>query len=283
LRWADLECSLDDFIRRYQDRSIELENQRINLDTKSVWLAAARYGNAIAHISTMYRHLAAKAIPFELEISVDETDIPTTLIEHIIIASELKRLGVRWVSLAPRFVGRFEKGVEYIGDLAALKADMEGQAVVARALGPYKLSLHSGSDKFRVYPLIVAATHGMVHFKTAGTSYLEGLRVAAWAEPNFFRKVYQFAADHYLTDRASYHVSARLSEIPDSGLIADADLATILDKFDARQVFHVTFGTVLDQFGSELKAILGANEEKYYMALEGHFKKHLIPFYILKT
>ena len=65
----------------------------------------------------MYRHLASKAVLFELEVSVDETETPTTPQEHVYIASELKRLGIRWVSLAPRYVGRFEKGMalEYEG------------------------------------------------------------------------------------------------------------------------------------------------------------------------
>ena len=61
--------------------------------------------------------------PFELEVSVDERETPTSPAEHLFIASELRRLGVRWVSLAPRFVGRFEKGVDYIGDLDAFEAE----------------------------------------------------------------------------------------------------------------------------------------------------------------
>ena len=74
----------------------------------------------------MYRHLlkAAGATPVELEVSVDETDTPTSPAEHYYVACELKRLGVEWVSLAPRFVGRFEKGVDYIGDLGELRADV---------------------------------------------------------------------------------------------------------------------------------------------------------------
>ena len=127
------------------------------------------------------RHLvqAAGTRPFELEVSVDETDQPTSHAEHIYIASELKRLGVNWVSLAPRYVGRFEKGVDYIGDLAAFETDFAGHAAIARQFGPYKLSLHSGSDKFSIYPIAARLTGGLVHLKTAGTSYLEALRTIA--------------------------------------------------------------------------------------------------------
>ena len=91
----------------------------------------------------MYSHLsqAAGARPFEMEVSVDETDQPTSPIEHVYIVSELKRLGVKWVSLAPRYVGRFEKGVDYIGDLAAFETDFAGHAAIARHFGPYKSQL----------------------------------------------------------------------------------------------------------------------------------------------
>ncbi len=78
----------------------------------------------------------------------------------MVVVSELQRLGMDFVSFAPRFVGRFEKGVEYIGDLDELKRDFEIHAAIARTLGPYKLSLHSGSDKYSTYPLIAEATQG---------------------------------------------------------------------------------------------------------------------------
>ena len=166
--------------------TFDLGNFRLALEREQVLRAAVKYGAAVAHVTRLYRHLESKGIPFELEVSVDETETPTTHAEHIYVASELQRLGVHWVSLAPRFVGRFEKGVDYIGDLDALAADLAGHAAVARALGPYKLSLHSGSDKFSVYPLAAAAAGGPagpgVHLKTAGTSLLEGLRTLAQVE-----------------------------------------------------------------------------------------------------
>ena len=95
--------------------------------------------------------------------------------------SELLRLGVKFVSLAPRFVGRFEKGVDYIGDLALFEAELAQHAAVQKHFGNYKISIHSGSDKFSIYPLFAKYTEGKVHLKTAGTSYLEALRVMAIA------------------------------------------------------------------------------------------------------
>ena len=146
--------------------------------------------------------------------SVDETATPTSVAEHVFVASELKRLGVKWVSLAPRFVGEFEKGVDYIGDLDAFRRSFAQHVAVAQHFGPYKISIHSGSDKFSIYPIAAELTGGLVHLKTAGTSYLEALRAIAKIDPALFREIMAFAIERYPEDRASYHVSADLAKVP---------------------------------------------------------------------
>jgi hypothetical protein len=278
LPWELLESSPRDLESRYAGRVFDLGEGELSISQAEIARAAAKYGQAIAHVVRMYRHLEAKGLPFELEVSVDETETPTRPAEHFYIASELKRLGVHWVSLAPRFVGRFEKGVDYLGDLDELALDLEMHARIARCLGPYKLSLHSGSDKFSVYPLIARAARGLVHLKTAGTSYLEALRVLAAVEPALFREILGFAITRYPADRASYHVSARLERVPLPGGLADADLPGLLEDFDARQVLHVTFGSALDRFGEALLGALRVHEEFYSQTLEKHFWRHLAPF-----
>jgi hypothetical protein len=221
-----------------------------------------------------------------LEVSVDETEQPTSHAEHVYIASELKRLGVKWVSLAPRYIGRFEKGVDYIGDVPAFEQDIAVHAAIARQFGPYKLSLHSGSDKFSIYPAAVRQTRGLVHLKTAGTSYLEALRTIAALDTQFFRKIYTFARERYDTDKASYHVSAELSRAPAPEDLSDAELPRLLEQFDAREVLHVTFGSVLTErntdgsrrFYDQIVRLLRGNPEAYAANLEKHFARHLQPF-----
>jgi len=278
LPWRELESSQTDLERRYAGQRLSLGDREIVLDSTAVLRAAAKYARAVAHVAAMYRHLAGRGISFELEVSVDETETPTTHGEHVYIASELKRLGVRWVSLAPRYVGHFEKGVDYIGDLKALRADLAGHAAIARALGHYKLSLHSGSDKFSVYPIITELAQGMVHLKTAGTSYLEALRVVAQVDRALFREILAFARERYEHDRASYHVSAEVGRILAPADLPDARLPDLLEDFDARQVLHVTFGSTLARFGTQLKAALQAHEEDYSATLERHFVRHLESF-----
>jgi hypothetical protein len=288
LPWDRLEDSIAALRRRHLGRTIDLDGVTVAFDDGSLARAAVKYGRAVAHVAAMFRHLEAVAAgrAFELEVSVDETDEPTSHAEHVYVATELARLGVRWVSLAPRFVGRFEKGVDYIGDLGAFERHFAGHAAIARALGPYKISLHSGSDKFRIYPIAAEHARGLVHLKTAGTSYLEALRVVADLDPPLFREMYGFAREHYEADRASYHVSARLDRAPEGRDLADDDLDALLDQFDAREMLHVTFGSVLTardgqgrpRFASRLGDVLRSNPAAYATTLRSHFARHLAPF-----
>jgi hypothetical protein len=285
--WDRLETSLRGLAGRYVGQPFDVEGLDVAFDEDAIARAAVKYGGAVAHVAALFRHLQAQAggRPFEVEVSVDETDEPTSHAEHIFVATELKRLGVRFVSLAPRFVGRFEKGVDYIGDLEAFGRHVAGHAAIARALGPYKLSLHSGSDKFAIYDAVARETRGLVHLKTAGTSYLEALRVVGTVDPELFREIYWFACGRYEEDRASYHVSADASRAA-AAMAAGEPAPALLDDFDARQVLHVTFGSVLKandelgapRFAPRIRSLLAAHPDKYSAAIERHFARHLAPF-----
>jgi hypothetical protein len=201
------------------------------------------------------------------------------------VASELQRLGVKWVSLAPRFVGEFEKGVDYIGDLGEFEGSFAGHVAVAQHFGPYKVSIHSGSDKFSIYPIAARLAGDLVHLKTAGTSYLEALRAIARIDSSFFREIMAFAIERYPEDRASYHVSADLGKVPAPDTLSDEELPPVLDQFDARETLHVTFGSVLTaqadgklRFKDRLMQALEENEEIHYDTVQAHIERHVRPF-----
>ena len=106
--------------------------------------------------------------------------------------------------------------------------------------------------------------------KTAGTSYLEALRVLAKHEPDLFLKIYSLGRERYEMDMKTYHVSADLTLLPDTD-----DLPSLLEDFHAREVLHVTFGSAIGQFGVELKAALVKHDNAYFDGLKKHFDKHL--------
>jgi len=286
--WRALETTENELKAAYLARGLPLPG-RVTLDATEETLAraAVKYGAAVSHTAAMFRHLAGRmgAKPFELEMSVDETATPTSTFEHYFVARELRRLGVKWVSLAPRFVGDFEKGIDYKGSIPAFRKSFAGHVAVMKELGPYKISIHSGSDKFSVYPIMAGLAGGLVHLKTAGTSYLEALGVLAKVEPDLFREILDFAFARYEEDKKSYHVSASLANVPRSEDVKDAKLAKILDSNDGRQLLHVTFGSVLTAksdgrhlFRERLLDALRRNEEAYYAALKKHLGRHVKPF-----
>jgi hypothetical protein len=278
--WPDLQSTLKEAEETYL-KTFELNQLALTFDEHTLLKAIAKYGAAVAHMARMTKRLQELfgTRAFEMEISVDETGTTTALIEHFYIASELKRLKVPFVSLAPRFSGRFEKGVGYIGDLQELEENIAGHASIMRYFGNmYKLSLHTGSDKFEVYPIAMRYTDGLVHLKTAGTSYLEALRLIASIDPVFFREIVDFARSHYEVDRRTYHVSATLDKVPTSAELTDEQLPELLNQFDARQVLHVTFGSVLDTYGARLQEDLHKDQAGYHAYIKRHFDRHLAPF-----
>lgn len=286
--------------QQYLDRTIKVpEGPTIVFDAPTVQRAAVKYGLAIAHAVGLAGHIARAAaerrIEHEIELSVDETPQPTTYAEHYIIADQCRQAAMRLVSLAPRYIGDFEKGVDYKGDVAALEASLRGHAAIAAALGPYKLSLHSGSDKLSMYAAFARATQGRFHVKTAGTSYLEALRVVARHDETLFRRIIDFSRQHYDRDKATYHVSAAVSDVPPPSDVADAAVLEQLYlqrwedldghgrnigvgfTYGGRQILHCTFGSVLTdpELGPAVRDVIVAEAQTHAAVLADHFARHL--------
>ena len=238
--------------------------------------AAVKYGKAVEFATEMYWALLER-LPdgFDYEVSVDETESPTSLLEHLFIAHELHRSGVELTSLALRFVGEMEKGVDWRGNLGEFERELRTHVAIAKNFGGYRLSLHSGSDKFSLYPVIAEST-GIWHVKTAGTSYLVALEVAAKRNPDLFRRIVRLSLEHFAEDRATYHLSADPARIPPLDTVADSELPGLVSAHDSRQVLHVGFGSVLNSpLGDELKRFLVEYEEDYSEALAMHLGRHL--------
>jgi hypothetical protein len=279
----------------YRGKSIPLPTGTvIDLSEQACLRAAVKYGRALNHALRLAEHIAKvqekAGRDYEIELSVDETEQPTTLAEHYIVADQCLAGGMKLVSLAPRYIGDFEKGVDYKGDVAALERSLNDHAAIATLLGPYKLSLHSGSDKLSMYPALARATKGRFHVKTAGTSYLEALRVVARHDAKLFRRIVDFARGRYDTDKATYHVSATLQSAPPASEVGDIDKLEqlYLEKWSdvpqglgftapGRQILHCTFGSVLTdaELGPAVRSVLESHLDTYDEVLADHFARHL--------
>jgi len=279
----------------YRGKSVALPSgTKVELTEEACMRAAVKYGKAIDHAIGLDKYIRqvqeSAGREYEIELSVDETAQPTTLAEHYIIADQCLSGGMKLVSLAPRFIGDFEKGIDFKGEVEALERSLTDHAAIAGKLGPYKLSLHSGSDKLSMYPALARTTRGRFHVKTAGTSYLEALRVAARCDSGLFREIIEFSRTRLETDRATYHISATLDSVPPPADLADdreieRQYLELWDEVPTgkgftkpgRQIVHVTFGSVLtdEKLGPALLALLHDRQEVYTEVLADHFARHL--------
>ena len=139
------------------------------------------------------------------------------------------------------------------------------------------MSIHSGSDKFSVYPPIGLHTGMRVHLKTAGTSWLEAVRVIAWTNPLLFRSMLARAFLCFPEASKLYHVSADLATIPPAAGVADAALEDFVTAPACRQLLHITYGGLLNdpEVRGEFFSTLADNEERHYAAVERHIGRHI--------
>ena len=180
-------------------------------DQSQVKRMAAKYLLAVTEAGRIYRHIASQKgeANFITEVSMDETDQPQTPPELLVILALLSDENVPIQTIAPKFTGRFNKGVDYVGDLAQFEKEFnEDLAVIAFAVKQYglpatlKLSVHSGSDKFSIYAPIrraLARFDAGVHVKTAGTTWLEeliGLAEAGGSGLALAKEIYAGALEH---------------------------------------------------------------------------------------
>ncbi len=288
LEW-DSSSSTSEVLQNYSEKEIKVSDVLTLAPSKEDSLRAlVKYGKSILHIKKMFSYLKETYpdAPVEIEVSVDETESVTTPFEHFFMANELTKLGVEFISLAPRFIGDFEKGIDYKGDLEIFKVEYLKHIAITEHFGNYKISLHSGSDKFSVYAVIGSLHKGYTHVKTAGTSYLEALRVTASADEELFREIFDFARANYEIEKKTYHVSADLNKVKNASEYTTDELADLLNQDDARQIFHVTFGLVLTIknndgnyiYRNRIYKCLEENEELHYKYLVKHFRRHLDPF-----
>ena len=279
----------------YLNLRVPLPNNRsFVIDEQAAMRCAVKYGRAVDRALDLARYIRdtsnRASQDFELELSIDETRQPTSLAEHYIIADQFRQHDLPLISLAPKFIGEFEKGVDYKGNAAELERSLEDHAALAQQLGPYKLSLHSGSDKLSLYPILARTTGGCFHVKTAGTSYLEGLRVAARHDEALFRKIIDVSRRNYDRDKATYHVSADVAKLPSTSEVSD--VIALEDVYlgrwcnvptrtgfiqPGRQVLHCTFGAILmdGELGTAIKKLLSAHQATYTEILADHFERHL--------
>jgi len=272
------------YAEKYLGKEFDIgEGVRLSFTEAELKKIAAIYGNAISFAVGIYNKFLKKGkYKADFEISIDETSTPTTPLQHYFVARELIDGGVSFATLAPRFCGEFQKGVDYKGDLAQFEKEIKTHSVIARHF-KYKLSIHSGSDKFAVFPSIGKATKQVFHIKTAGTNWLEAMRVVALKDPALYREIHKYALEAFAEARKYYHVTTDLKKIPNVDKLSDKELPELFNQNDSRQLIHITYGLILNKknddgsfsFRDRLYKFWKDHAEEYANALVKHIGKHL--------
>jgi len=300
------------FITRHpelqKDLHIPATSHTFHLNRDAIARAANTYLAAVQEAGRIYRHIAEKKVNahFITEISMDETDSPQSPAELLIILVAIADEGIPMQTIAPKFSGRFDKGVDFQGDHAKFAEEFSlDVATIAFAVKHYplpvnlKLSVHSGSDKFSIYPAIHHALKRFaagVHLKTAGTTWLEelcGLAESGGTGLDCAKHIYLQAYDHRSELSAPYAAVIAIdpAKLPAPGAVAawsPAQFAGALRHDPAspsynssfRQLLHIAFKFAA-QMGTAYLDLLRANEDLIARNVTNNlFERHIRPVFL---
>ncbi len=309
-RQADRE-RLDEVIRR-QSRlagplALVADRPAIDISRDVIAQAALKYVQAVDTAGRIYQYIRdRKSGPFVVEISLDETDQPQTPGELLLILEGLATAGIPGQTIAPRFSGRFNKGVDYVGDVTRFALEFESHVAViqyaVKAFGlpeKLKLSVHSGSDKFSLYPIMRAILRKWdvgVHLKTAGTTWLEeciGLAAADEAGAALFKEIYAQAYEQRDDLMAPYRevLDIDISKLPLPEEIAGFSGQALTDSIThrqaeplynphMRQLMHVAYKLALEKKELFFPALERCRAIIAQRVTENLFVNHLKPLFI---
>jgi len=303
-------------VSRFADRHPELVGELalpglrepLILTRAAVEQMVAKYLLAAAEAGRIYKQIEAgkTGTGFIAEVSMDETDSPQTPAELLVILAALADEGVQLQTIAPKFTGRFNKGVDYVGNLAQFEREFhEDLAVIAHAVKQYglppnlKLSIHSGSDKFSLYPIIRQAlrdTGAGIHVKTAGTTWLEeliGLAESGETGRAVALEIYEEALNHIdeLCGPYAAVIDIARNQLPSADLVRQwpgSKFASALRHVPAhpdfnphmRQLLHVAFKLAAKKGETYLQLLRDNEAVVSRNVVENLYQRHLRPLFV---
>lgn len=305
-----------EYVRAFVDRHTELVgcieipgiNEPFTTTREEIERIANKFLGAVQEAGRLYHHIAGKkgAGTFITEVSMDETDSPQTPPELLVILAAIADEKIPAQTIAPKFTGRFNKGVDYVGDVAQFEKEFnEDLAVIAHAVSKYdlpdnlKLSVHSGSDKFSIYAPIRSAlerTGAGIHIKTAGTNWLEeviGLAESGGEGLKLAKEIYGKALDDidalsapYATvidiDRAKLPTKQDVEGWSSEQFVSALrhDQSNEQYNLNLRQLLHVGY-KVAAKMGHRYLDALKANESVVAKNVtENLYERHIKPLFI---
>lgn len=259
-------------IREFSGRSFRINRVNIHYTEEETLKVAKTYAGVIEKTLKVWEKISHLQNRLSLELSIDETPFPTHPKAHFLIGKSLLSRGVRIDTLAPRFPGTFEKGVDFKGNIKEFEKALAIHHQIASFFG-YRLSIHSGSDKFSIFPSIGRITKGNFHIKTSGTSYLQAIKLVGIKDKKLFNKIWETSIERLNEARRFYSLSADPQNI-----LEHKDPLDLFENENARQILHVSYMFVLkpeSEIREKFIGLLRRYESEYHNLVAEHIEKHL--------
>ncbi len=305
---SDIKAFVDKYKRFAGTLEIDGIDETLEISVEQIETIARKFLPAVRQAGKIYRHIAAakSGDNFVTEVSMDETDQPQTPIEMLFILAGIADEGIAAGTIAPKFSGRFNKGVDYVGEVAWFAKEFEQDlAVIAFAVEAFglpeslKLSVHSGSDKFSLYEPINKALKKFdagLHIKTAGTTWLEelaGLALAGGDGLAIAKEIYAKALLRFDELCAPYAavIDINKEKLPSSEVVdgwSGVEYAQALrheklcDRYcpDFRQLLHVAYKIAAEMGAGFLNAVEEYEEIIAQNVTENIYERHIKPIFI---
>jgi hypothetical protein len=266
----------------------------IGFDEESVKRNTLFFYKAMDLIEEVYQLIRSKTgnRPLvDFEISLEEAPFPTSPENHFFFALELSHRGVRIQSLAPQFVGEFQKGMDDRKDRETFHRQFYQHALIAQDYGSYKISLHSERNELPVLSEMGGMSNGSFHLKTAGASWLEAVRLVALRNPSLYREIHRYASSSIKEASERSWGTTDLNQITNLQKVHHQEPPRLLDQEDSRELLQIPNGFVLKATDGDGKNLfrdpvydtLIQYEEEYWSLLEKHIEHHLNSLGIKKT
>lgn len=260
-------------IERFKGKRFAISTKEsFTVSEEELYKSALAYEKGMDFVEKMHGILKDKVEKFDLEISIDESEKNTTVEDHIYVVEYLHDKRIDFWSLAPKFPGEFQKAIDYIGDVGEFAAELKKHQFFSKEFGGYKLSLHSGSDKFGIYKIFNEITEGEFHIKTSGTSWLQAINLIFKKDKKLFEELYEIALDNLDESKKAYKVLINKNDFPQT---IQTNNTQILLKPEIKQLFHISYGVLLTEKKKEIYKVLNSYEEEHYYLVSKNIENHL--------
>jgi tagaturonate epimerase len=267
---------LNNLFLKYLNKKIKINGITLEFDEKTISELVITYAKAFLFTKEIFNYLKTRLVSFDFEISFDETDTVTSPCAHYFLSRELHDMKIVYTSLALRFPGEFYKGIDYVGNVSQFEESIEVHSKICKKFADYKLSLHSGSDKFSIYEAFARHTGGVFHVKTSGVGWLSAIETIAVTDPVLFREIYDIAYNSLEENLKGYHMDIDRVKLPESlSKYSDNKLPALIYDKNIRQTLHISYGIVLEKLEKEILEKLKANNPQYNAYVCEYLDRHL--------